>query len=924
MFYKFIYAMIGLRLDRAVFKCGETRMEEENRDPRRFLRELSQQKDEKRGKLKIFFGYAAGVGKTYAMLEAAHQAQQDGVDVAVGYVERHARPETLALLEGLEQLPCLQVAYKGIELQEFDLDGALARRPQLILIDELAHTNAPGCRHTKRYQDVEELLKAGIHVYTTVNVQHLESLNDLVESITGIAVSERIPDQVFDAADQVELVDIEPADLVKRLQQGKIYRQGQAQRALGNFFTGENLAALREIALRRTADRLNRTAQRSGKEHAARAGEHILICLSPAPSNAKVIRTAARMAEAFHSGFTALLVQTTEIQELSGQSAKRLRENMRLAEQLGAQIATVYGDNPAVQIAEYARVSGVTKIVMGRVNHRQGLLGQKSLADQLIERAGNLDVYIIPDQQPRYKRGWSRRQLGREAFTFRWRDVGKMLLVLSLATVLGFLFERTMFSDSNIITVYILGVLVTAVWTSGYLYGAVSALLSVAAFNYFFIPPQLSFDVTDPGYPVTFLIMLIASILVASLASRVKRQARQAAQKAYYTELLLGSSQKLQRGKDEWEVLQIMAGQLSRLLDRPILYAPVEKEQDLQFRVEPEAQAGRMAEYRTGEEQGVARWVVRNNKHAGATTDTLPNAHGLYLSVRGTQGGMAVVGIPIHGYPLPEPFEKNLMVAMLNECGLILERRHLQAEKQAIEMETQQERLRANLLRAISHDLRTPLTSISGNAGVLMEKRITLDEAKKQELYAAIYDDSMWLVNLTENLLSVTRLDNGAMKIRMEPELLEEVFQEALGHLDRQAGNHQICTELDDDLLMAQMDVRLIVQVIINIVNNAVKYTQDGSRIVLRAARAGEMVEISISDDGPGISDEAKPHLFDMFYTASQGRADSRRGLGLGLSLCQSIVAAHGGTISVGDCVPHGTVFRFTLPIAEVREHGES
>ena len=334
------------------------------------------------GRLKIFFGYAAGVGKTYAMLEAAHQAQKEGVDVVVGYVEPHARPDTLALLEGLEVLSCREVDYRGIRLREFDLDGALARRPQLILVDELAHSNAPGCRHTKRYQDVEELLQAGINVYTTVNVQHLESLNDLVTSITGIVVNERIPDHVFDRANQVELVDIAPADLEKRLEEGKIYRQRQAKQALENFFTAENLTALREIAMRRTADQLNRTAVQEKKGKAARAGDHILICLSSAPSNAKVIRTAARMAEAFHSGFTALFVQTPETKELSGENIKRLRSNLRLAEQLGAQIATVYGADPAEQIAEYARVSGITKIVMGRVNHRQHpWIGQKSLAD---------------------------------------------------------------------------------------------------------------------------------------------------------------------------------------------------------------------------------------------------------------------------------------------------------------------------------------------------------------------------------------------------------------------------------------------------------------------------------------------------------------------------------------------------------------
>ena len=411
------------------------------------------------GRLKIFFGYAAGVGKTYAMLEAAHQAQKQGIDVVVGYVEPHARPDTLALLDGLEVLPCKEMDYRGIKLREFDLDGALQRRPQLILVDELAHNNAQGCRHTKRYQDVEELLQAGINVYTTVNVQHLESLNDLVSSITGIVVNERIPDSVFDRASQVELVDIEPEELVKRLRAGKVYRERQARQALQNFFTPENLAALREIAMRRTADQLNRSAVHEGNEKSARAGEHILICLSSAPSNAKVIRTAARMAEAFHSGFTALFVQTPETKELSGENIKRLRGNLRLAEQLGAQIATVYGIDPAEQIAEYARVSGVTKIVMGRMNHRQNLiLGKQSLADRLIELT-DLDVYIIPDQQPLYKKPRAKLHLPEARFT--WRDTGIMLLSLILASLVGLGFYRVGFSESNIITIYILGVLIT-------------------------------------------------------------------------------------------------------------------------------------------------------------------------------------------------------------------------------------------------------------------------------------------------------------------------------------------------------------------------------------------------------------------------------------------------------------------------------
>lgn len=871
----------------------------------------------RQGRLKIFFGYAAGVGKTYAMLKAAHRAKDQGVDVAVGYVEKHTRPDTLALLDGLEQLPTLKVEYKGIVLNEFDLDAALKRRPQLLLVDELAHSNAAGCRHTKRYQDVEELLRAGIDVYTTVNVQHLESLNDLVASITQVAVNERIPDSVFDSADQVELVDIEPDDLILRLQTGKVYQRNQASRALNHFFTKDNLVALREIALRRTADRLSRNAQRTGNETAAKAGEHILICLSSSPSNAKVIRTAARMAEAFHSSFTALFVETTETKELKGENLKRLRGNLRLAEQLGAQIATVYGDDPAVQIAEYAKVSGITKIVLGRTNHKSTVfLKSKTLVDKLTKLAGDIDVYIIPDTQPLYKKKLSFIHI--EDHKFRWTDLMKVVLITAAATGISFCFYTLGLREANIITVYILGVLLTAIWTNGHLYGALASLLSVVSFNFFFTVPRFTLAANDPDYPVTFLIMLVASVISNTLATRVKKQARQSAQKAYYMELLINSNQKLQQGRDEQEIIQIAAEQVSALLDRPVLYALAMKGQELSFQVSPQSEANKQLSAMTPEEKGVADWVIKNNKHAGATTNTLSHAHNLYLSVRGNQEVMGVIGVPAKYYPPLEVFEKNLMISILNECGLILERRRLRDEKQKIALETQRERLRSNLLRAISHDLRTPLTSISGNAGVLMEKSIALTEEKKQEIYASIYDDSMWLVDLTENLLSITRIENGTMHLQMNAELIDDVLREAIAHVDRQAARHHIQVNLEDDLLMAKMDARLIVQVIINIVNNAIKYTPEGSHICISAEKEDRMVCIHIADDGPGISDEAKVHLFDMFYTAGIGKADSRRGLGLGLSLCQSIVEAHGGEIFVENNEPHGAIFSFTLPLEEV------
>ncbi len=873
-----------------------------------------------KGSLKIFFGYAAGVGKTYTMLEAAHQAQEKGLDVVVGYVERHTRPDTLALLKGLEQLPEKNIDYKGVSLKELDLDAALRRHPDILLVDELAHSNAYGCRHAKRYQDVEELLRAGINVYTTVNVQHLESLHDLVASITYISVSERIPDSVFDAADQVELVDIEPDDLIARLQSGKVYQKQQASRALDHFFTKDNLAALREIALRRTADHLSRKARETENETTAKAGEHILICLSSAPSNTKVIRTAARMAEAFHSGFTALFVETPETSDLTGESLKRLRENMRLAEQLGARIATVYGDAPATQIAEYAKISGVTKIVLGRTKHRASpFMKSQTLVDQLTSKIADIDIYIIPDIQPSYKK--KRFLLRKTEQKFNWGDFGKAILVTMTATGVGFLFYELGLREANIITVYLLGVLLSAIWTNGYLYGILVSLLGVVSFNFFFTIPRFSLTALDPNYPVTFLIMLFASCLSCSLATRVKQQARQSAKRAYYMEFLMSSNQKIQQGQNEQEIIRIAAERLQLLLDRPILYSLLKNEQPIRFHVYPSSESEQITGKLTAEELGVADWVAKNNKHAGATTNTLSHAQNLYLSVRGNQEVMAVVGIPSKFYPSLDAFEKNLMISILDECGLILERRKLRVEKHEAEMETQREQLRSSLLRAISHDLRTPLTAISGNAGILMEKSFSLDESTKREMYRSIYDDSMWLINLTENLLSITRIENGTMPLKRNAELIEDIFRESLSHVDRRSAEHKIDMMLSDDMLMANMDARLIVQVIINMVNNAIKYTPKGSHICLSAEKYNNMVRIQVSDDGPGISAQAQKHLFDMFYTVNTGSVstDSRRGLGLGLSLCKTIVEAHGGSITVQNNQPTGTVFSFTLPLEEVK-----
>lgn len=891
-------------------------MPEQRPDPDALLHQIKHEdQNAQLGRLKIFFGYAAGVGKTYAMLEAAKEAKGRGADVVIGYLEPHARPETLAMAEGLESLPPLRAQHQGITLREFDLDGALERHPQLLLVDELAHTNAEGCRHRKRYQDVEELLKAGINVYTTVNVQHLESLNDLVASITGVTVQERIPDHIFDGADQVELVDIEPQDLIDRLESGKIYRESQASRALHHFFRTENLVSLREIALRRTADRVNKRAEqaRAAAREAHRSpSENILLCLSPAPSNAKVIRTAARMADAFKGRLTALFVETSDFRHISDKDMRQLHDHLKLAEQLGATVATVCGDDVPEQIAEFSRLSGVSKIVLGRSNTRRHFFGAgSSFADRLTALAPDIDIYIIPEKARPYHK---RMRAFRDKTKLTAADLCKAVGILALVTLVGLAFQAFGFSEVNIITVYLLGVLCTSLVTSHRVYSLVSSILSVLVFNFFFTEPRFTLQAYDTGYPVTFVVMFLAALLASSITMRLKRQFRQSTRMAYRMQVLLETNQKLEKAATKREIMEETAQQIVRLLERTVLFYPVgEKGLDAPL-VFPRREGQDVSVYRTPDEQAVAQWTYKNNKHAGATTDTLPGSKCLYLAVRAKGGVYGVVGIAV-GHEGLESFENSLLLSMLAECAVALEKEAMDRRQKEAAMQAQQEQLRANLLRAISHDLRTPLTSISGNAGILLHSAGSLDDGKRRQLYTDIYDDSIWLITMVENLLSVTRIEDGTMQMHMEGELLEEIIGEALHHIDRRSAAYQIQTVCEDELIMARMDARLIVQVIINLVNNAIQYTPPGSSIVLTVKRDGDMAAVDVADDGPGIPDEAKAHLFELFYTANSAVADGHRGLGLGLALCRSIVQAHGGELSVRDNLPRGSVFRFTLPL---------
>lgn len=892
-------------------------------DPDELLNAIRKEiKNEKRGNLKIFFGYAAGVGKTYAMLKAAHAAKRRGVDVVVGYIEPHSRPQTAALVRGLEVIPVKDIEYNNIVLHEFDIDATIKRKPQLVLVDELAHTNAEGSRHAKRYQDVEELLNAGIDVYTTVNVQHVESLNDMVASITGVVVRERIPDKVFDNSDQVELVDIEPEELLERLNAGEIYKKNQVKKALSNFFTTENLVALRELALRRCADRVNKISEIARIKHNSDyyTDEHILVCLSAAPSNKKIIRTAARMAQAFKGGFTALFVETSEFTEMTDEDKDRLRANIRLAEQLGATIETAYGDDIAFQISEFSRLSGVSKILVGRSNARKKYyFGKPTLTEKLIEYSPNLDIYIIPDKRVRF---YKERKVKQEREKFVVSDVVKSAIILLISTLIGYIFEIFGFSEANIITIYILGVLLTAVWTTKRLYSLITSLISVFVFNYFFTEPKFTFDAYDVGYTSTFAIMFISAFITSSLAVKIKQNAKQSAQVAYRTKVLLDTNQLLQQAKEVNGIVEGTARQLMKLLKRDVIFYLDENEKLSEPKVFAESKKD-FKKYINPNEQAVAAWVYKNNKRAGATTDTLGNSKCIYLAIRVGDVVYGVIGIGMDETPF-DSFENSILLSILGECGLALENERAIREREKAAVLAKNEQLRANMLRSISHDLRTPLTSISGNAGILLSNGDAINDEKRKQLYNDIYDDSLWLINLVENLLSVTKIEDGSMHLNTTAELMDDVINEALRHVNRKSCEHEIKIIQSDEIILVKMDPRLIMQVIINIVDNAIKYTPCGSTIVINTIQQKDKVVVRISDNGEGISDENKPKVFDMFYTANEsGIADNNRNLGLGLALCKSIISAHNGEIKVYDNKPKGTVFEFSLPAEEVKIHDE-
>ncbi len=645
--------------------------------------------------------------------------------------------------------------------------------------------------------------------------------------------------------------------------------------------------------------------------------EHILVCLSSSPSNERIVRTAGRMVKAFGCDFTALYVQTPDRTALSKDDLARLTDNIKLTERLGARIVTTHGEDVATQIAEYARLSGVTKIVIGRsgVQHRH-FWNRPTLTERLIELAPGLDIHIIPDADI-YK---NYRQKSVAITHPTVPTVQELLLtlgVLGIATAVGWVFSRLGFTDANIIAVYLLSVLLTSIFTSGYTCGILASFLSVILFNYFLTEPRLSLLAYDSGYPITFAIMLGIALLTGTLAAKLKAHAQLSARDAYRTKILFDTNQQLQKAATPENVYQMTATQMQRLMQRNILIYPAHNGVLLAGSFYPADGSSPQGVPDAEQEPDVVHWVWQNRKRAGATTTHFSKARYLYLAIRTQQQAYGVIGISIMGKPL-DAFESSISLSILGECALALDNLRNAREKEEAAVLAKNEQLRANLLRSISHDLRTPLTSISGNADTLLHSYDALDAETRQRIFNDIYDDSQWLTELVENLLSITKIADGSVKLHLSDQVLEDVISEALRHIDRRSSEHQIMVNCGNEPLLVRVDAGLIMQVLVNLVNNAIKYTPADSCIQITAVRHDDAVALYVCDNGPGIPDELKERVFEMFFTGGNPIGDSRRSLGLGLTLCQAIIHAHNGEMTLKDNSPHGCIFSFTVPLSEV------
>lgn len=873
--------------------------------------------DGNRGALKVFFGYAAGVGKTYAMLREALEQQQGGREVLVGYVEPHARPETAALLADLKVLPTKEMAYRQLTLEEFDLDKGLESCPDIILVDELAHTNVEGSRNRKRYQDIQELLKAGIDVYTTVNVQHMESLNDIVEAITGIHVAETVPDSFFEEA-LIKLIDVEPRELISRLSAGKIYQPENAKRAMAHFFTEENLSLLREIAIRKTADHIgleNRPALPMKKKVQGK----LLVYLDPQARGGaeKCLRWTARLASALRIDWVVLAIQDEEVEAAS----LELDVLFELAEKLGAESVTLNADDPIPTLIHYAKITGISDIVIGKNQRRKwgNTFYRKEVEDLLIDELADVDIHIIPyidarqskhSLQVKKKRQWRK--------LISTKDIVKSGVLLVLGTLCSELFLYWGMGDQNVIIVYLFVVLIISRVTTGYIYGALSSVISVLLFNWFFVEPLFSLTVYKAGYPITLIIMLSVALITSNMMIRVKKQALDSIEKEHRMEVIYELNQHLLVSENLGDIVSLTTGYLAKILEKSIIFY-TEKPETSQaaFEVE-EYQADSGQFLTTDEERAVANWVFNNGKVAGYGSDTLMGANGYYLPILSSGETLGVIGIlSKKSSPLSHEHH-NFLKLISSQLSLALEGQKLADEQQRIIIENEREKMRGNLLRAISHDLRTPLTGILGASSAMLENKGKITPALETQLLVDIKEDSEWLIRMVENLLSVTRIDEGTMRVTKVPEAVEEIVGAAVNRIRKRFKQQEIKVSAPLDLLLVPMDGKLIEQVLINLLENALKHAETTNEIEISVHKEGEEAIFAVKDYGIGLSDATLAKLANQFQGDRQGiPIDNKRGLGIGLSICQTIVTAHGGRLVGENHQEGGAIVSFRLPLRE-------
>lgn len=862
---------------------------------------------EQRGRLKIFLGASPGVGKTFAMLEAARVAARGGRDVVAGVVETHGRVDTAALLDGLERLPMVQRAHRGKVLEEFDLDAALARRPALILIDELAHTNVAGSRHAKRWQDVQELLAVGIEVYSTINIQHIESLNDVVAQITGVTVRETIPDAVLDDADELELVDVSPDVLLERLRAGKVYLPAQAERALEHFFTRGNLMALRELALRRTAQQVDADMldwrEEAGIRRSVPATERVLVALPAGRDATRLVRAGWRLAAALRAECLVLHVETAEVRRASEADRRGVVDALRLAEELGARAQTVTGIDAGAELLAWAHDENVTRVVVGR-SSRTGWWRRlrPSPVDRLLASREGIDVHVLAPRDGTVVSASGPRRL-------QWRGSPREYFValawVGLAGVLGLL-VRDVLSTTDIAMTFLLAVAFAGARSQPGP-GIAAAVVSIALFDFAFVPPYYTFAVSDARYLITFGVMLFVAIAVSRITSRSREQAVAARVRERQSGALLQLAQELAVATDASSVAEAVSRRVHDSIGAEVAVLMTQADDTLR----PAAPSTITLDEK---ELAVARWARDRRESAGYGTATLPTATAFWTPLAVAGGAIGAFGVrPPTGELLREPERRQFLDVVAGQAAVALERLRLVEHTQRDKVEIEGERLRTALLSSLSHDLRTPLAAVEGAATMLRRDPAELEPAVREELLATILEEAHRMGRLIGNLLDMVRVESGSLQVQREWQSIEEIVGVALLRLDTTLAGQRVNVEVAHDLPLVQVDGLLIEQVLVNLIENAVRYAGTGGEITIAARRLDASIAVSVADRGPGVAAEEVERIFEKFH---RGSGAPSGGIGLGLAICRAIVLAHGGTISASPREGGGLVVAFTLSLA--------